>query len=129
MIIKHKILAFFPETGSVSVNYYCDEVPNGLTYAIDVPVINGTFATQDVIDELVKTFEPRGQLERLAELSTASVPSHLAELIPVQQQPVVENIPDAKSISMAIQEALITGNVTLDGVNIPTDTISSFPAA
>lgn len=127
MDIKYKILSFEPKTGSMQVNYYSDEVPEGLTYAIDIPVQDGQFASQDLVDNLIKTFEPRGQLIRIAEVSGALVPDHLSQYIQTPQDPADQanaSIPTQKDMTLAIQEAILAGKTALDGVTIPQDTIS-----
>lgn len=91
MIISHEIKSFNPKTGSLEVRYFSDEVPNGLTYNIDIPLENGVFIGQEKINELIDAMKPVGQLERVATLASAPVPPELAALIPPEPQPVVVN--------------------------------------
>lgn len=131
MNIKYKIISFHPEMGNIQVNYYCDEVPNGLTYAIDIPVQNGQFASQDLIDNLIKTFEPRGQLERIAELSNAVIPDHLSSYIqntPTPADKINSEIPSPAELSISIQEAMANGKTMLNGAPILPDVIGMFPS-
>jgi hypothetical protein len=91
MEIKHQILEFTALTGSILVNYFCDEVPEGLTYNIDLPIENGQIASPEKVDELINLMAPRVQLERIIAMKTTEIPVYLAEKIPVvQQDPVVE---------------------------------------
>jgi hypothetical protein len=82
MNIQHEIISFYPPTGSMVVRYFCDEVPDGLRYNIDIPLENGAFIPQDKINELIDAMKPVGQLERLAALAAVEVPPELAALIP-----------------------------------------------
>jgi hypothetical protein len=97
MNIQHEIISFHPPTGSLLVRYFSNEVPDGLTYNIDVPLVDGEFVSQDQIDALIVAMQPIGQLERLYLLQTVKVPDALAALVPApvldpvvsQTQPVI----------------------------------------
>lgn len=84
MNIQHEILSFHPATGSLLVRYFCEEVPQGLVYSIDVPLENGSFVGQERIDQLIDFMKPTGQLERAAELASANTPEQLVNFVPVQ---------------------------------------------
>lgn len=98
MNIQHEILSFYPPTGSMLVRYFCDEVPEGLAYNIDIPLEDGAFVGEDKINELIEAMKPIGQLERLAALQAVSIPPALAALIPApvvapsvdESQPIIE---------------------------------------
>lgn len=82
MEIKHEIMSFNQDTLSIVVRYYTDEVPDGLSYNIDIPIENGQLASKEVIDSLIEAFKPVGQLERIAIANTITVPEFLLEKIP-----------------------------------------------
>jgi hypothetical protein len=82
MQINNEILSFDPTTGSILVRYYNDEFPEGFTYGIDVPVRDGQLASQEEINQLIETFKPVGQLERIVALRSVEIPQFLAEKIP-----------------------------------------------
>lgn len=88
MNIKNEIISFDPITGSIVVKYFCDEVPDGLSFNIDVPIENGQLADITTINNLIEIFKPIGQLERIAQLKAITVPEFLAEKIPT---PIVVN--------------------------------------
>lgn len=91
MNIQHEIISFYPPTGSMLVRYFCDEVPEGLAYNIDIPLENGSFVGQEQIDALIAAMKPVGQLERIAQLKSAQIPAELAALIPPEPvQPTEE---------------------------------------
>ena len=83
MDIKYNILEFNKDTGSVLVNYFCDDCLEGLTYNIDLPIENGQFPSQETIGEFITLMEPRGQLNRIVGLKTTTVPQFLLDKIPV----------------------------------------------
>lgn len=82
MNIQHEITAFSPVTGSMLVRYFSEEVPDGLVYNIDIPIVDGAYVGQTEIDALVEAMTPVGQLERIAKLKQAPIPPALAALIP-----------------------------------------------
>lgn len=81
MNIKYDILEFVPNTGAIVVKWYCDEVPYGLIYNVDLPIVYGFYPTEFELDAIIKKFEPTGQLERIAALRNAQVPEYLEKLI------------------------------------------------
>ena len=81
MIIKYDILEFVPNIGSIIVKWYCDEVPDGLVYNVDLPIVDGQYPEQHELHDIIKQFEPTGQLERIADLNRAQVPEYLDKLI------------------------------------------------
>lgn len=98
MNIQHKIVSFQPTTGSLLVNYFSEEVPEGLLYNIDIPLVGNSFADKEEIEKLIAFMAPVGQLERIATLRTLTIPEELAVLIPVvapivevdQSQPIIQ---------------------------------------
>lgn len=91
MHIQYSIVEFNKDTGSVLVKYFCDELPEGVTYNVDIPVINGQLAPQADVDALILALQPTAQIERLVALKTAEIPGFLAEKIPapvVIEQPL-----------------------------------------
>jgi hypothetical protein len=80
MNIQYEIIRFYPQTGSVEVRYFCDEHQSGLIYNIDIPVVNGQYASKEEIASLIEQMKPSGQLQRLVDLQAAQVPSSLAAL-------------------------------------------------
>jgi hypothetical protein len=81
MNIKYDILEFIPYTGTIVVKWYCDEVPEGLVYSVDLPIIDDSYPKLDELSGIIKQFEPTGQLERIAAARNARVPEYLEKLI------------------------------------------------
>lgn len=80
MNIQYKILCFHPEIGSIEVNYYCDEIPNGLTYNIDLQIVDNKYPTLEEIYSLILHMQPTGQMQRIIDLQNVIVPDYLAQL-------------------------------------------------
>lgn len=81
MNIKYDILEFIPRTGTIIVKWYCDEVPYGLVYNVDLPITHGRYPELYELDDVIKKFEPTGQLERIADVNKVQVPEYLEKLI------------------------------------------------
>jgi hypothetical protein len=81
MNIKYDILEFIPNTGTIVVKWYSDEVPYGLVYNVDLPIIDDSYPELHELDNIIKQFQPTGQLERIAALRNAQVPEYLEKLI------------------------------------------------
>ena len=87
MQVQYKILNYIPEHASLVVNYFTDDVPNGLTYNLDIPIVDGELADSEEIAKLIEVMAPRAQLERMAHLqSLSNHPEHLTAFI--QDQPI-----------------------------------------
>lgn len=93
MNIQHEILAFYTNSGSIEVKYFCDEVPEGLIYTIDVPIENGQFVSQESIEALIENFKPIGQLQRIADIksmtSSTSISAVVIEPKTIDKQSVI----------------------------------------
>lgn len=83
MQIQYKIIKYIPEQASLVVNYFTELVPEGLTYNIDIPFINGQLANEEEILKLIEIYTPKGQLERMEALLSVEHPTHLTELIEI----------------------------------------------
>lgn len=81
MNIKYEILEFITNTGTIIVKWYCDEVPYGIVYNVDLPIIDGRYPEEHELPDIIKKFEPTGQLERIASLNKAEIPEYLDKLI------------------------------------------------
>ena len=78
MDIKHKIINFYPATGSLVVNYYTDEFSEGFTYSIDIPMDGGIYPDENGLLQIINMYAPKGQIERLLTAKVATVPDYLA---------------------------------------------------
>lgn len=95
MQITKEILSFNPTTGSVNVRYFSNEVPEGVSFNIDLPLDNGQLPSEATISEILNTYTPLAQLERLAALKTITVPEFLSSKIPTPApEPEVQSNPE-----------------------------------
>lgn len=81
MNINYEIIDFLPNTGSIVVRWYCDELPDGLIYNVDLPILYGQYPEFDQLDSIIKRFEPTGQIERIVQLKNTPVPEYLHKLV------------------------------------------------
>lgn len=81
MEIRSEILKFDPICGSVVVQYYTDEFLEGLTYAIDVPIVDGAYADEETILKVIDQYKPTEQLKRMIGIKTAEIPEYLKNKI------------------------------------------------
>jgi hypothetical protein len=79
--VKYEILNFDPRNGSLLVKYFTDDVPEGLKYNIDVPIVNGQFVSQVEVEAMIELMKPTAQLERLIVSTTMEIPSYLTQHI------------------------------------------------
>lgn len=93
MYIQHKILSFDDRAGSILVEYFCDELPEGFIYSIDLPIENNQFPTQEQIENLINHFKPVSQIERMINIKNIFVPEYLSKLIPIisNPEPIIDN--------------------------------------
>jgi hypothetical protein len=91
MEINHEVISFDPNTGSIVVRYFTDDIQPGYAYSIDLPIVDGALPTEAEIQQLIDLHSPRIQLERIAAMKTASIPEYLANLTPnIPEQPPTE---------------------------------------
>jgi hypothetical protein len=93
--VQYEILYFDPVTGTVSVRYYCEDNPEGLVYAIDVPIVDEQYASEEELIQLIELMKPTGQLHRITVAKLVEIPQYLQDLIPPPiEEPVIEEPTD-----------------------------------
>ena len=104
MDIQHEILSFDANTGSILVRYFSKEVPDGLSYNIDLPVEGGVYPDSSEIEDLIVAMRPVGQLRRATNLKSINVPPHLILLpmaIPVVNSDKQAELRDQRNVLLA----------------------------
>jgi hypothetical protein len=81
MGIQHQIIEFNPTTVSIVVKYWTEQFPEGLVFNIDLPIIDGQFPPDDEIENVIKTHEPKSQIERLIQTPTLNIPDNFKQKI------------------------------------------------
>lgn len=92
MNIQHTILQFTPEVGAITVKYYCDELPDGLVYNIDLPITDGQYPTEAEMLALIEAYKPTGQIRRIVDVASATPPQYLLDIQPVTQSPLTDTV-------------------------------------
>jgi hypothetical protein len=91
MSIQHEIVSFNPVMGSIIVKYFSTEIPEKLEFSIDLPIENGVFPDEQTVNQLIETYKPTVQLQRMAALKTVQIPQYLLDkVVPEVVQVVVE---------------------------------------
>jgi hypothetical protein len=84
MNIQHEIINFDSNTGSLLVRYFTDAYPQGLSYNIDLPVVDGVYPSYEAVLDLINHMAPKGQLERAVSIATTPVPYYLKSYAPLE---------------------------------------------
>lgn len=66
--MDYKIIGFDASIGSATVNFFTPEYPDGLSYNVDVPVVDGAYISGDALRYHIMAFAPYGQIARLVDL-------------------------------------------------------------
>lgn len=91
MNIQNEILNFDEASGTILVRYFTSDFPEGFAYNIDLPIVDGQYPSEEELQELVRVYEPRGQLERIVAVKTATVPENLRSKVAViDNAPVID---------------------------------------
>jgi len=88
MLINHKILSFAPITGSIQVQYYTDEFPEGFVYNIDIPISENSFVSDEEIASLINLMCPTEQIKRVIALRAIGTPDSLVGFSVAPQETV-----------------------------------------
>jgi len=90
MNVKYDIIEFIPYSGTIVVKWYCDELPDGLVYAVDLPIVDNSYPKLDELGGIIKQFEPTGQLERAIQIRNVTIPEELKCYIQKPPEPEPE---------------------------------------
>ncbi len=103
--MEYQIISANAETGQIEVLYK----QNGIdlaSYAIDVPIVNGSFLTVTELDAEIQHRAPTWLNERKQELSNATGFDEISALvIPILNSTTTENV-NAGNINMAMWEQI-----------------------
>ena len=116
MDIKYKILGLDKSSLCITVNFYSDEVPQGLTYNIDLPLDVAPKGQQ--LHSFILLHSPKMQLARMAQVKKANLDTKELETmiqIGLENKPVIE-LADMKllaktMISEKLERELLNGVV------------------
>lgn len=80
MHIDYQIVSFHRPTASIQVRYFNADLPDGIMFALNLPVVNGQLPRGEALEQLVKSHAPRDAFERAAALRNADVPDELSHV-------------------------------------------------
>ena len=108
MAYKFKILHVDEHNCSVHVNFFSDELPEGVTYNIDIhPNENGVAPTQEQMIEHIKTFMPYHVFKRAELIKNGVNLSHIHELKEVEHEIEEPNKPMTENETLKLIEDLL----------------------
>lgn len=86
---QFKILSFHRQSGSIQIKYFNDLLPDGIIYALTLPLIEGKLPQGDALEQFILSFVPHDAFKRAAELKNANPNDGLAALPePASQDPM-----------------------------------------
>ena len=108
MAYKFKILHVDEFNHSVHVNFYSDEMPEGVTYNVDIlPDENGVAPTQEKMIEHIKTFMPYHIFKRAELLKNGIDISHIHELKDVEHEVIEQTKTMTENETLKLIEDLL----------------------
>ena len=74
MAIQYKIEAFHKATHSLQVNFYNEDIPEGITFSINLPMVDSQYPNGDTLDRLIRKHIPEDMFARAAMLRNVPPP-------------------------------------------------------
>ena len=91
--IEFKLVDFHDRTGSLQVLYYNQDIPEGVTFSINIPIVDGAYLKGDELVNLINSFAPKDMFERAAAIRTSGlqspVPGLEASAPPAASEPML----------------------------------------
>jgi hypothetical protein len=82
MEIKYKIVAFHQQTGSVQVEYFNENLPEGVVFSINLPLVDGEYPQGKALEEFIQSYAPHDIFERAGMLREQAPASPFDASIP-----------------------------------------------
>jgi len=109
MDIRHEILNFDSNNGSIVVRYFTNDFIDGFIYNIDLPIIDGRYPDEIALSEIIKQNEPKIQIQRFFAAQTAIIPENLKSKLLDQN---IINIDKAAEIRILRNQLLAVSDYT-----------------
>lgn len=74
MEIQYELLEFYPETGSIQVRFYNDDLPQGVMFSISLPIGGGRYPQGADLDRVIRNHVPTDIFERARTLKAIAPP-------------------------------------------------------
>lgn len=91
MNIEFRLVDFHQKTGSLQISYFNENIPDGVLFSINIPIVEGAYLQGDALVSLINSYAPLDIFERAATIKTNSLGSPVpgvgdapapAELVP-----------------------------------------------
>jgi hypothetical protein len=66
MDIEYKLMDFHQQTGSLQVRFHNEDLPDGVVFSINLPVVNGRYPHGNDLDALIRSYAPKDIFDRAA---------------------------------------------------------------
>jgi len=80
MQIDYQIVAYHKPTASIQVKYFNDDLPSGVMFSLNLPVVEGRLPQGPALEDFVQRHAPQDIFERAAALRDGVDPSELQGL-------------------------------------------------
>lgn len=80
MDIDYQIVSFHQPTASIQVRYISEDLPHGVMFSLNLPLLNGRLPRGDDLHQFVKSHAPREVFDRALALRGADVPAELSKV-------------------------------------------------
>lgn len=91
MKIEYQIVSFHKPTASIQVRYFNDDLPSGVMFSLNLPVVEGRLPQGQALEDFVMQHAPLQIFESAQALREASLPSEFDGL-PPPAQPSLESL-------------------------------------
>lgn len=80
MKIEFRLVDFHQQTGSLQVVYYNDDIPQGINFSLNVPIVNGAYLQGEALEEFIQGYAPVDVFERAALIRESNLQSPVENL-------------------------------------------------
>lgn len=124
MDVQFKILSFHRQSGSIQVKYFNDLLPDGIMYALTLPLVEGKPPQGEALEQFILSFVPHDTFKRAAELKHAAADDSLAAL----PEPVVQDPMDWMTMPNMVREGnerifLVKPLLQIKSLDLPVDVV------
>ncbi|MEY2840164.1 MAG: hypothetical protein RJB60_2463 [Pseudomonadota bacterium] len=91
--IEFKLVDFHERTGSLQVVYHNEDLPEGVAFSINIPIVNGGFLQGDELVALINSYAPKDVFERAAAIRQGGIQSPVPGLPSTSSAQVATSTP------------------------------------
>lgn len=82
MKIDFRLVDFHQRTGSLQVVYFNEDIPDGVNFSLNIPIVNGAYLQGDALVDFINSYAPLDIFERAAVIRAQSLDSPVPDLAP-----------------------------------------------